>query len=191
MAELDNNVVETTGAETQEAEGVGAENAEIARLKAEIARQKAAVDKATKEAADAKRSLRAKQTEEEAAAEEKRVADEERDRKLAEYEKRFAIADAAKEVMKFVDDPTAVDVVAESLYGATDLGKAIAALNKAWVAKENKLKLSYGKIPAPGVGSSVGGTITKAQLDAMGYNERLKFATEHPQEYNELMGRSP
>lgn len=191
MAELDNAVVNPTGAETQVAEGTEAENAEIARLKEELTRYKAAVDKAAKEAAEAKRSLRAKQTEEEAAAEEKRAADEERDRKLAEYEKRFAIADAAKQVMKFVDDPTVADAVAESLYGATDLEKAINALNKAWVAKENKLKLSYGKIPAPGVGSSDGATITKAQLDAMGYKDRLKFANEHPQEYNELMGRSP
>ena len=192
MAELDNisvGTVEATGADSQDNGDLSVESAEIARLKAEIARQKAAVDKATKEAADAKRSLRARQTEEEAAAEEKRAQDEERDRKLAEYEKRFAIADAAKQVMKFVDDSSVADSIAESLYGATDLEKAISALNKAWVAKENQLKLTYGKIPAPGVGSSEGGLITKPQLDAMSYMDRLQFAQEHPDEYNKLMGR--
>ena len=31
--------------------------------------------------------------------------------------------------------------------------------------------------------------ITKTQLDAMTYVERVKFAKEHPDEYNKLMGR--
>ena len=114
MADIDNSVSTEAEVEAPVTEDTGAANAEIERLKAEIARQKAAVDKATKEAADAKRSLRARQTEEEAAAEEKRAQDEERDRKLAEYEKRFAIADTAKKVMKFVDDANVSDDIFDS-----------------------------------------------------------------------------
>ena len=189
MADIDNSVSTEAEVEAPVTEDTGAANAEIERLKAEIARQKAAVDKATKEAADAKRSLRARQTEEEAAAEEKRAQDEERDRKLAEYEKRFAIADTAKKVMKFVDDANVSDDIANYLYGAADIEKAVTALNKAWEAKEKKLRLEYGKIPAPGVGSVVDSTLTREQLDKMDYKDRLAFKQSNPTEYAHLMGR--
>ena len=47
-----------------------ADNAELTKLKADLAKQKAALDKATKEAADYKRALRQHQSAEEAKAEE-------------------------------------------------------------------------------------------------------------------------
>ena len=170
-------------------ETVQPDNAEIAKLKAEIARQKAALDKATKEAADNKKLLRAKQTEEERLAEEKREADEARDKELADLRKRFAVADTSKKVMAFLGDEETANNVAEYLYGAEDVDAAVAAFNKAWTAKEKALRLEFGKIPAPGVGSSDGVLLTKAQLDAMSYTDRLKFANDHPAEYNKLMGR--
>ena len=59
MAELDTNVNAEVqpekAAETQET----TESTELARLKAEMAKQKAALDKATKEAGDYKKQLRA------------------------------------------------------------------------------------------------------------------------------------
>lgn len=165
------------------------ESAEIAKLRAEMAKQKAALDKATKEAAESKRALRAKQSAEEIAAEEKRVADEERDKKLAEYEKRFTVAESAKKVMTFVGDEASANTVAEYLYGATDVDGAIDALNRAWMAREKKLRAEFGRLPAPGAGGSEGNNITKNQLDVMTYTERVKFANEHPDEYERLMGR--
>ena len=190
MAELDTSV-ETdiqTNVES-EPEVTEVESAEIARLKAELAKQKNALDKASKEAAEAKRSLRAKQSAEEIAAEEKRAQDEERDRKLAEYEKRFFVAETAKKVMKFVGDESVSDSVAEYLFGAVDVDGAIDAINKAWMAREKALRLEFGKIPAPGVGGTDGFSMTKEQLDAMKYADRVKFAHEHSDEYNKLMGR--
>lgn len=165
------------------------ESAELAKLRAEMAKQKAALDKATKEAAESKRALRAKQSAEEIAAEEKRVADEERDKKLAEYEKRFTVAESAKKVMTFVGDEASANTVAEYLYGANDVDGAIDALNKAWMAREKKLRAEFGRLPAPGVGGSEGNSITKNQLNAMTYTDRVKFANEHPDEYERLMGR--
>lgn len=165
------------------------ESAEIAKLRAEMAKQKAALDKATKEAAESKRALRAKQSAEEIAAEEKRVADEEREKKLAEYEKRFTVAESAKKVMTFVGDEASANTVAEYLYGATDVDGAIDALNKAWMAREKKLRAEFGRLPAPGAGGSEGNSLTKNQLNAMTYTERVKFANEHPDEYERLMGR--
>lgn len=192
MVELETTINETVetapAAETTETEE-STENTELARLRAEFAKQKLALDKATKEAAAAKRSLRAKQTEEEIAAEEKRLQDEAKDAELAELRKRFAVAEMSKKVMGFVGDESTANVVAESLYGAEGVDTALAAISKAWTAREKALRLEYGKITAPGVGGSDGPTITKEQLAEMSYKDRLQFATEHPDEYNKMMGR--
>lgn len=165
------------------------DNAEIAKLKAEIARQKIALDKATKEASENKKALRAKQSEEERLAEEKREADEAKDKELAELRKRFAIAENSKKIFAFTGDEVVSNSVAEYLYGAEDVDAAIDALNKAWIAREKKLKVEYGKIPAPGVGAKDSPSITKEQLDTMTYTERVEFSNKYPDEYNKLMGR--
>ena len=195
MAELDTNTnpetTPDTKLETKPAEDSKPdESAEIAKLRAEMAKQKAALDKATKEAGDAKKALRAKQSEEEIAAEEKRAQDEARDKELAELRKKFAVAETSKKVMSFVGDEATANTVAEYLYGAEDVDAAIAAINKAWTAKEKALRLEFGKIPPPGVGSGNGATVTKEQLDAMTYLQRVKFANENPTEYERLMGRA-
>lgn len=177
----------TTEAETTETKQE--ESVELAKLRSELAKQKAALDKATKEAGDYRKALRAKQSEEEIAAEEKKAADEARDKELAELRKKFAVAETSKQIMKFVADEAVSSRIAEDLYGAADVDAAIAAFQKAWAAKEKALRLEFGKIPAPGAGSSDGPTVTKEQLDAMSYRERVEFATKHPDEYNKLMGR--
>ena len=87
------------------------------------------------------------------------------------------------------NDNTVAEQVAEYLYGAEDVDSAIAAFQKAWTAREKALRLEYGKIPAPGVGSSDGPTVTREQLDGMKFADRVKFANDHPDEYNKLMGR--
>lgn len=193
MAELETNTTETgettpaveTGTESTEPQ----ESQELAKLRAEMARQKAALDKATKEAGDYKKQLRARQSAEEVAAEEKRAQDEARDAELADLRKRFAVAEISKKVLGFVGDEKVSNSVAEYLYGAEDADAAVAELNKAWTAREKALRLEYGKIPAPGVGAGDGPTITKEQLDAMNYMDRLEFANKHPDEYARLVGR--
>ena len=51
------------------------------------------------------------------------------------------------------------------------------------------LGVALGKIPAPGVGDTDGPGISKQKLDAMGYRDRLQYASKHPDEYQKLMGR--
>lgn len=164
-------------------------DAEIARLKAEIAKAKAATDKATSEAASMKKQLRAKQSAEEAAAEEKAEQQAALEKELAELRKERAVANSSKKAFVFLQDEQAANDVAGYLYGAEDVDAALDAIGKAWTAREKALRLEYGKIPAPGAGSTDGPLLTKEQLDAMKYTERVKFATEHPDEYNKLMGR--
>lgn len=193
MAEVEigtnTEVTEQTAAEPSKPQTDTDDNAELSKLRAQMQKQKEALDKATKEAADFKKQLRAKQSAEEVAAEEKRISDEARDKELADLRKRFAVAETSKRVMSFVGDEAVSSKIAEYLYGAEDVDAAVDALQKAWVAREKNLRLEFGKIPAPGIGGSDGPTITKEQLDALPYKERLNYAIEHPAEYNALMGR--
>lgn len=196
MAELDTNVnaeVETDTNVQTEVENVetekNTESAELAKLRAELAKQKAAFDKASSEAASMKKQLRAKQTAEEAEAEAKKEAEEALQKELTELRKKFAVAETGKKLITFLQDETQANEAAGYLYGAEDVDSALAIIQKAWTAREKALRIEYGKIAAPGTGSGDGPTYTRAQLDAMKYVERVKFANEHPDEYNKIMGR--
>ena len=159
------------------------------RDNAEIARLKAALDKATREAADSKRELRARQSAEEAAAAEAKERQEATERELEELRRTVATEKTAKRVMGFVGDEAFATAIAEALYGSTNTEAAVAAFEKAWTAKEKALRLEYGKIPAPGVGANTGTTVTREQLDKMTLPERTEFASKFPEDYNKLMGR--
>lgn len=199
MAEIETGTVETTQTtQTTEQTDVNlqaeegnesAESAELNRLRAELNRQKAALDKATKEAAANKRALRERQTAEEAAAEAEKERQEAIEKELNELRKERTVANASKRVMAFVQDEATATSIAETLYGAADIDLAIDTISKAWTAKEKALRAEFGKIPAPSIGSADGPTITKAQLDNMGYKDRLDFSQKHPDEYRKLMGR--
>ena len=199
MAELDTNVSTETetgteqteiNQETTEATGAADKDAEIARLKADLAKQKAATDKATKEAGDYKKQLRSKQTAEETAAEEAKAQQEALMQELETLRKERAVAATTAKILPIVgNDSAAAGQIAEYLYGAEDVDAALNAIQKAWTAKEKALRMEFGKIPSPGVGGSDGPTVTREQLNAMSYTERAKFMTEHPEEYRKLMGR--
>ena len=189
MAELDTNVNAEVqpekAAETQET----TESTELARLKAEMAKQKAALDKATKEAGDYKKQLRAKLSAEEVAQEEAKVLQEAMQEELKQLRKEKAVASMTAKITAFVGDNDSAAKVAEYLYGAEDVDAALNVIQKVWAAKEKALRLEYGKIPAPGAGSGEGPTITREQLDTMKFPERVQFMKEHRDEYEKLMGR--
>ena len=190
MAELETVVTETTETvDTTQEETETTESAEIAKLRAEMAKQKAALDKATKEAGDYKKQLRAKQSAEEVAQEEAKALQQSMQEELEQLRKEKAVAATTAKVMALLGDDTASAQAAEYLYGAEDVDAALTIFQKAAVAKEKALRLEFGKIPAPGVGASDGPTITKEQLDGLGYKDRLEFATKYPDEYERLMGR--
>ena len=194
MAELDTNVAQEVEveAENKEQETVSetvTETAELAKLRAEMAKQKAALDKATKEAGDYKKQLRAKQSAEEIAAEEAKVQQEALMQELETLRKEKAVAAMTAKITPLIGDSEVAGQIAEYLYGAEDADAAIAAMQKAWTAKEKALRQEFGKIPAPGAGASDGPTITREQLDGMKFPERVKFMNEHRDEYEKLMGR--
>lgn len=130
---------------------------ELAKAKAELLKYKAATDKAAKEAAEAKRALRAKQSAEEIAAEEKKAADERAAQEIEELRREVARTKAIKSVMsKLGTDEETSGKVAEYLYGAEDVDAALTEIQRAWTAREKALKLEYGKVPPPGAGGANG-----------------------------------
>lgn len=191
MAELENTVEtnETTVPEQNGTEAPETESAEMAKLRAEFNRIKAANDKLAKENAEKTKALRAKQSAEEVAAEEAKALQQSMQEELEQLRKEKAVAATTAKLVPVVGDGDVATKVAEYLYGAEDVDAALVEIGKAWTAREKALRLEFGKVPSPGVGGSDSVTITKAQLGAMGYKERLKFANEHPDEYNKLMGR--
>lgn len=143
-----------TETETQQQDN---SNEELLKVKADYAKLKAALDKATKEAGDAKKALRAKQSAEEIAAEEKKAQDEATQKEIEELRREVARARSVKSVMsKLGTDETVSGKIAEYLYGAEDVEAALTELQRFWTAKEKSLRLEYGKIPAPGVGGADG-----------------------------------
>lgn len=132
-----------------------AANEEVAKLRAELAKQKEAINKATREAADYKRALRAKQSAEEIAAEEKKAEDEATRKEIDELRREVARARTIKTVMgKLGTDEEVSGKIAEYLFGAEDADAALTELQRAWAAREKAIRLEFGKIPAPGAGGT-------------------------------------
>lgn len=129
--------------------------AQIEQLKADMAKQKAALDAATSEAGKYKKELRAKQTQEEIDAANKKEEEEKAAARLAELEREVARAKSTKSVMAklSVDEDTA-GKIAECLAGCEDVDNALLLVQKAWEKKEKALRLEFGKIPGPGAGGS-------------------------------------
>lgn len=129
-------------------------NAEIVRLKAEMAKQKAAMDKAMTEANTAKKALKAKMTAEEIAAQEKAAEEEAQKNRIVELEKQVARAGTVKSVMgKLGLDEDSAGNLADHLFGAADIENALLEIQKAWQAREAALRKEFGKIPGPGAGA--------------------------------------
>ena len=129
--------------------------AQLEQMKADMAKQKAALDAATSEAGKYRKELRAKQTQEEIDAANKKEAEEKAAARLAELEREVARAKSTKSVMaKLSVDEESAGKIAECLSGCEDVDNALLLIQKAWEAKEKKLRLEFGKIPGPGAGGS-------------------------------------
>ena len=132
-------------------------SAELAKAKADYAKLKAALDKATKEAGDAKKALRAKQSAEEIAAEEQKAQDEATKKELEALRREVASAKTIKAVMsKLGTDEEVSGKISEYLHGAEDIENALTEIQRAWSAKEKALRLEFGRVPAPGAGGANG-----------------------------------
>lgn len=158
-------------------------NEEIAKMKAELAKMKTALDNATKEAGTYRKQLRAKQSEEEIAAEEKKAAEEAVQQKIAELEKEVARSHTIKSVMgRLKTDEETSGKIADYLYGAEDVEAALTAIQRAWDAKEKALRLEFGKIPPPGAGAAENSAMTAAVKQAQSIGKAKAEADKNAQD---------
>ena len=162
---------------------------EVARLKAEIARLNTKADALATENANQKKELRSYKSAEQIREEERKEAEAAKDARLKELEKKIAISEISKSLMTVMNDDARASKTAEWLHGAEDASSVILEIRKLLDEQEKRLKVEYGKIPAPGVGGSDGPNYTKEQIDKMSYTERAKYASEHLEEYRRIMGR--
>ena len=125
----------------------------VAKLQAENGKQKAALDKATHEAAETRKALKAKQTQEEIDADAKREAEEKRQQEFEELQRKVARAENTKAIMgKLGVTEEVAGQLAESLRGCENIENALLLIQKEWTAKEKSLRMEFGKVTPPGAG---------------------------------------
>lgn len=129
--------------------------AQLEQMKADMAKQKAALDAATSQAADFKKQLRTKQTQAEIDEANKKEADEKQAQEIAELRREVARAKNVKTVMsKLKTDEETSGQIAECLVGCENIENALLLIQKAWDAREKALRIEFGRIPGPGAGGN-------------------------------------
>lgn len=70
-----------------------------------------------------------------------------------------------------------------------NIDKLIATYNAMKADIETKVKSEFSKVPPPANGNN-GGAVTKTDFDKMSYAEKIKFKTEHPEEFIKFIKES-
>lgn len=150
--------------------------------------QKSTFDKTASELAEAKRQLKAKQTEEERKEAERLEAQQAIEKELAELRKDKAVSESkAKFLGLGYDEKLAAETAKALADGDMDKVFANQQIHIENVKKAERASALAGD-PKPPAGSSGGAKITKEQFDAMGYSERLKLHNEQPELYKQFTG---
>ena len=158
---------------------------DLETLKKELAKAKLSVSKANSEAADYKKQLRAKMSEDEA-------AKLQRDEEYAELKSKYEALEKANKISSYEAeyralgyDDKMVKETAQALYDG-DYAKVLANQKAFNESLEKKIKADVlASTPKPQGGVNKSEQITKEQFDKMGYAEALK--NENPELYDTLM----
>ena len=163
--------------------------AELAQLKADMARQKNALDKALREKGEITKKLREKQTAEEQEAEAKAEAEAERaereaekDKIIAQYEARAMFAEmglSGKDLEDAInaktdgDEKTVYSIIVKHFENKFET--ALKTEKSEWLGNRPQVNVGVGE-----------NTLTQEQFNRMGYKERVKLANEHPELYEQF-----
>lgn len=163
---------------------------ELAQLKADMARNKNALDKALREKGEITKKLREKQTAEEAEAEERAMAEAERAEREAEMQKTIATYEAksmfAEMGLQGKDLETAIQAKIDG-----DEKAVYSVIVKHFEDKlETALKTEksewLGNRPQVNVGVGNSTTLTKEQFDNMSYQEKVELYNKDIETYKRL-----
>lgn len=162
---------------------------EIAQLKEELRKTKKEKDKASSEAANFKKALRAKQTTEEREAEElaeqKRLADEEKESMRKELNHMKAVS-AYKNIKEDETIDLLIEAVSESDHSAiatimqNEIDKAVKEAVKA-----ERIKILKENPPAK-VGTGDAPQVTQEQFNKMSYSQKVELYDKNPELYTKL-----
>lgn len=178
--------------EAKENEGPKVEDlmAEIAQMKADMARNKNALDKALKEKGEITKKLREKQTAEEAEAEEKAKAEAERSEREAEMQKTIATYEAKSMFaeMGLVGEDLDTAVKAKIDGDEKTVYSVIVKYfeNKYESALKTKESEWLGNRPQVNVGVGESTALTKEQFDNLTMREKNELFEKDRDTYNRL-----
>jgi hypothetical protein len=148
--------------------------------------QKSTFDKTASELAEAKRQLKAKQTEEERKEAERLEAEAAMKAELEALRREKTISDSkAKFLGLGYDEKLAAETAKALADGDMDKVFANQGIHIENVKKAERASALAGD-PKPPAGGSGGAKITKEQFDAMGYSERLKVFNEQPELFKQF-----
>ncbi len=152
--------------------------------KAEYEKAKSLLSKANSEAADYKRQLQAKMSDDEKA----KAELESREEYYKSLEKENSSIKISKE-LAFIGDEKLVDTLAGKFVDGDTLGAIKEMAKYVKTLKENTIKEVKAELmrtnPTPAPAQS-GSTVTKEQFDKMTYTERVNFSNNYPDEYKKF-----
>jgi hypothetical protein len=188
MPKIDTAKIENYANMTAEEKLAALEAFEYENDGSDAERLKAAVSKANSEAAELKRQLKAKQTEEERKEAERLEAEAAIKAELEALRKDKTISDSKAKFLGLGYDEKLAAETAKALADG-DMEKVFANQQ---IHIENVKKAeraaSLANDPKPPAGSGGDAKITKEQFGEMGYAEQLKVFNEQPELYKQLTG---
>lgn len=161
---------------------------QLQQMRIELAKAKKAVDKATGEAADYKKQLRTKQTQEEADAQEKAEKEAARQEQFDRLLKENTVTKLAKNYLSLGYPQELAEKAASAQYD-NDTDELFKIQSTYQSAYKKSLEAEWLKTrPAAQSGASEddGFAVTKEQFDGMTYLERLDLKNKHPKIYENL-----
>ena len=190
-ANINNETVEETkDTQANEPEVTDAELVnQIAELKEELRKAKKEKDKASSEAANFKKALRAKQTteerEQEELAEQKRLADEENENMRKELNHMKAVA-----AYKDIQEPETIDLLIEAVSESDHSAIATIFRNELDKAIKEAVKAERVRIlkesPNVNIGTGDGTQVSLKDFKKMSYTQRVELFNKNPELYTKL-----
>ena len=186
MAKIDTSKIENYENMSAEEKLAALEAFEYEADNTDAERLKAAVSKANSEAAELKRQLKARMTEDEQKEAERAAKEAEKDALLESLKKDKTISDSkAKFLGLGYDEKLAAETAKALADGDMDKVFANQQIHIENVKKaERAAALASDQKPPAGSGGAT--NITKEQFDAMGYSERLKLHNEQPELFKQF-----
>ena len=157
---------------------------QLQQMRVEMAKMKKSLDKATGEAADYKKQLRAKQSEDEIRLQEKAEKEAERQEQFDKLLKENTVNKLSKNFLKLGYPEDKAEEAANAQYdGDTETLFRIQSEVQANLIKQKEAEwLKSRPVVSTGAGDEKT-TVTKEQFNKMGYTKRVEFKQKYPETY--------